>query len=177
MKRYGKESKRIYDVKPRGRSKPLTSLKRFTSKVSDPPKRSRPLRDEVKLWLDDSDDSVKVARDNFALGNYHVAAFYTHQTVEKALKAAIIALKHKAPSKTHRLRLLYSEVATEVPLTAEQLRFLGELTPVARRARYVDVAPGLPSEIYTKEIVDQYMKKALPIIDAIKARIAAEGAQ
>jgi len=102
-KRYEKDSKRIYDIKPRGRSKPLTSSRRFTSKVSNPSKRSRPLRDEVKLWLYDSDDSAKVAR-----------------------------------------------------------------------ARYVDVAPGLPSEIYTKEIVDQYMKKALPIIDAIKARIAEE---
>jgi len=72
--------------------------------------------------------------------------------------------------------LLYSEVSAEVPLTTEQLRFLGELTPVARRARYVDVAPGLPSEICTKDIVEQYMEMALPIIDAIKARIAAESA-
>jgi len=152
-----------------------SSMTRY-GKVSDPSKRGPPLRDEVKLWLADSDDSMKVARDNLSLGNYHVVAFYTHQAVEKALKAAIVALEHKAPPKTHRLRLLYSEVAAEVPLTAEQARFLGELTPVARRARYVDVAPGLPSEIYTKEIVDQYMEKALPIIDTIKARIAAEGA-
>ena len=172
----GKGSKRTYDIKRRDKSDTFTPLRSVTSKASDPPKKSHPFRNEVNLWLKDLDDTLKVASDNFTLGNYHVAAFYTHQAVEKALKAVIIALKHKAPPKTHRLRLLYSEVATEVPLTAEQLRFLGELTPVARRARYVDVAPGLPSEIYTKEIVDQYMKKALPILDAIKARIAAEGA-
>jgi hypothetical protein len=82
VKRDEKEFKRIYDVKPRGRSKSFTSLRRFTSKVYDPPKGSRPLRDEVRLWLADSHDSVKVARDNLAMGNYHVTAFYTHQAVE-----------------------------------------------------------------------------------------------
>ncbi|MEM3004972.1 MAG: HEPN domain-containing protein [Candidatus Bathyarchaeia archaeon] len=51
------------------------------------------LGDEVRLWLEDSDDSWKVANDNFSLGNYHVAAYYTYAAVEKALKAAIITFK------------------------------------------------------------------------------------
>lgn len=36
MTRYGRESKRTYDVESRSRSKPFTSLRRFASKVSDP---------------------------------------------------------------------------------------------------------------------------------------------
>ena len=169
--------RKTYDVRPRVGSKPRRSSRRSNSKTSDLPMSRRPLRNEVDLWLKDLEDTLKVAKDNFALGNYHVAAFYTHQAVEKALKAAIIALKHKSPLKTHRLRLLYSEVASEVTLTIEQLRFLGELTPVARRARYTDAAQGLPSEIYTREIVIEYMEKAPPILEVIKTRIMAERTQ
>jgi len=43
------------------------------------------------------------------------AALYTHQTVEKALKAAIIALKRRMPPKIHVLDELYDEISDEVP--------------------------------------------------------------
>lgn len=62
------------------------------------------LREEAVLWLADSDDSLKVAKDNLRLGNYHVTAFYLHSAVEKALKAAVIALRRKTPIKTHNLK-------------------------------------------------------------------------
>jgi len=75
-----------------GIKKSSGSGRKFTSKVPVP-EVPVALRDEVDLWLKDSDDSLKVAKDNMALGNYYVAALYTHQVVEKALKAAIIALK------------------------------------------------------------------------------------
>lgn len=168
---YRKASQKSYDTKLGRRTKSPGSLRSATRKARE---QSRPLRDEVKLWLADSDDSVKVARDNLALGNYHVTAFYTHQAVEKALKAAIIALKNKTAPKTHSLKLLHSEVADEIPLTGQQKDFLGELTPAAQVARYVDVAVGLPREIYSKRLVEEYLEKALPIIDATRKRIMEE---
>jgi len=175
MVTYRKESKRTYEVKRRrGRPKPSTSLRRIAPRAPISEVYGHLPKSELELWLKDSDDSLKVAKDNMTLGHYHIAAFCIHMSVEKALKAAIISLKHKAPPKTHRLRLLYSEVADEIQLTDEQVFFLGELTPVARRARYVDAGPGLPSEIYTKEILDEYLEKALPIIEAIKAHITEE---
>lgn len=122
----------------------------------------------------DSDDSVKVARDNITMGNYHVTAFYTHQAVEKALKAAIIALKRKTPPKTHSLKKLYSEVSDKVELTDRQKDFLGELTPVAQVARYVNAAVELPREVYSKRLAEEYLEIALPILDAVKTRIKEE---
>ena len=149
--------------------------RRFTPK--DPEGRrthKRAIRSEVKLWIEDSDDSLKVARDNLAMGNYHVAAFSIHQAVEKVLKAAVIALRHRMPPKTHVLDELYDDVSAEVPLTEEQRDFLVELTPTHQVSRYVDAAGRLPRNAYTKRLVERYMENALPIIDAVKKRVLKE---
>jgi hypothetical protein len=52
-----------------------------------------------------------------------------------------------------------------------EIEFLEELTPVVSKARYEDMELTDPSEIYTKKVVAEYMQKALPIIEKIKACI------
>jgi len=131
-----------------------------------------PIRDEVKLWLEDSDDSLKVAKDNLSSGNYHIVAFYVHQAVEKVLKAAVISLRSEMPPKIHVLDELYKRISADVPLTEEQRDFLIELTPTHQVARYVDAAGTLPRDAYTKRLAERYMESALPIIDAVKKRIS-----
>jgi len=172
-RRYAMRHEKHYDLRPlRKISKPSFSpARKLISKRGGLQRGTAFDRGEVKLWMADSDDSIKVAKDNFALGNYHVSAFYTHQAVEKALKAAIIAFKHKIPLKTHSLKDLHLEVADEVVLTDEQKDFLGELTPASQVARYVDVAVGLPREAYSKRLAEEYLNKALPIIDAVKTHM------
>jgi len=171
---YRKEAKRIYDVKRRSGTKPFTSSRRFTPKVPTSKALSPALRSEVKLWLEDSDDSLKVARDNLTSGNYHMAAFCIHQSVEKALKAAIIALKKEMPPKIHVLDELYDEVSAEVSLTEEQRDFLVELTPTYQVSRYVNAAGRLPRNAYTRRLAERYLENALPILDAVKKRILKE---
>ena len=153
-----------------GIKKSSGSGRKFTPKVPVP-EVPVALRDEVDLWLRDSDDSLKVAKDNMALGNYHVAALYTHQAVEKALKAAIIALKRRLPPKIHVLDELYDEISDEIPLTEEQRDFLVELTPTYQVARYVNAAGRLPRDAYTKSLAERYLENAIPIINAIKKRL------
>jgi len=126
------------------------------------------LREEAVLWLADSDDSLKVAKDNLRLGNYHVTAFYLHSAVEKALKAAIIALRRKTPIKTHNLKRLYSDVTDEIRLTEEQADFLGELTPASQISRYVDVALGMPRDIYSRRLVTRYLAITESILRLIR---------
>ena len=53
----------------------------------------------------------------------------------------------------------------ELLKTIEQMEFLEELTSVAVSARYEDIELTDPSEIYTKSVVEEYMQKALPIIE------------
>ncbi len=128
-------------------------------------------RVEVHLWLDDSDDCFKVAQQNFELGNYHVAAFYIHSSLERALKAAVVAYRQKVPPRTHNLKALYSEVAEQVGLSQKQVDFLGEITPVSQTARYVDVSMALPREVYSKKLVERYLSSAKPILGILKRRL------
>ncbi len=130
-------------------------------------------REEVRLWLADSDDCIKVAEQNFELGNYHVTAFFIHSALERALKAAIVAFKQKAPPKTHNLKRLYFEVEDKVRLSQEQTDFLGEVTPASQTARYVDVAMALPREVYPKTLVERYVSSAKPILNVIKRSLRA----
>jgi len=71
-------------------------------------------------------------------------------------------------SKNHNLKRLYSEIAGHIQLTDEQIAFLDELTPAVSKTRYMDITLELADEIYTKDIVSEYIKKAVPIIDLIK---------
>ena len=105
---------------------------------------------------------------------YPVVAFWLHLTVEKSLKAAIIVLKKESPPKIHNLVELHSKIANDVKLDDEQIRFLRQLTLAVRETRYFDATLELPSEIYTKAVVDEFMAKALPILKVIKAKIEEE---
>ena len=49
--------------------------------------------------------------------------------------------------------------------------FLQELTSVAVSARYEDMELTDSSEIYTKSVVEEYMEKALPIIEKLRGSI------
>lgn len=59
----------------------------------------------------------------------------------------------------------------EIPLTTEEVTFLGRLTPVAYRSRYADVESKLPSQIYTKPVVDEYLNSSAPIINKLRSGI------
>ena len=128
----------------------------------------------IQLWLKDLDDSLRMLAKVVGCEAYPVVAFWLHLTVEKCLKAAIVVLKKTAPPKVHNLVELHSKIADEVTLTEDQIRFLRQLTLAVRETRYFDATLELPSEIYTKAVVDEYMAKALPIIKVIKAKIGEE---
>lgn len=128
----------------------------------------------IQLWLKDIDDSLRMLEKVISCEAYPVVAFWLHLTVEKSLKAAIVVLKKAAPPKVHNLVELHSKIADEVELTEEQIRFLRQLSLAVRETRYFDATLELPSEIYTKTVVDEFMTKALPIIKVIKERIEEE---
>jgi HEPN domain-containing protein len=138
-------------------------------------KKTIPASDEyIQLWLKDLDDSLKMLEKVVECEAYPVVAFWLHLTVEKSLKAAIAVLKKVAPPKVHTLVELHSLISNEIKLTEEQIRFLRQLTLAVRETRYFDATLELPSEIYTKPVIDDFLTKALPIISAIKARIKEE---
>jgi HEPN domain-containing protein len=140
-------------------------------------KKNSAISDEyIRLWLKDLDESLRMLEKVVSCEAYPVVAFWLHLTVEKALKAAIVVLKKVAPPKVHNLVELHSKIADEIELTDEQIRFLRQLTLAVRETRYFDATLELPSEIYTKAVVEDFMTKALPILKVIKTRIKEETA-
>ena len=135
-------------------------------------KKTDALSDEyIQMWLKDLDDSLRMLHKVVSCGAYPVVAFWLHLTVEKSLKASIVVLKKEAPPKIHNLVELHSKVANDIKLDDEQIRFLRQLTLAVRETRYFDATLELPSEIYTKAVVEEFMTKALPILKVIKAKI------
>jgi HEPN domain-containing protein len=89
----------------------------------------------IELWLKDLDDTWQAAEKNAAFGVYFIAAFCIQQAVEKALKTAIIALKHEAPPKVHNLIRLQAELAGKINFSDEQIHFLRRLTAASHETR------------------------------------------
>lgn len=127
----------------------------------------------MNLWLKDLEYTKNKAIQFIELRHFDTAALYIHMAVEKSLKAAIASFRHVEPPKTHNLKRLYAEVADKIQLTEEQVAFLDELTPAVSKTRYMDVTLELADEVYTEDIVSEYIKEALPIIDLIKKSIEA----
>jgi HEPN domain-containing protein len=73
------------------------------------------LREEARNWYDAALVDLEEARDSLAHGRPNWALFAAYQAVEKALKAAYLVLKRRAPPKTHDLTRLVRELGLELP--------------------------------------------------------------
>lgn len=52
---------------------------------------------EAKQWLDFAMDDLDSAEIMFKAGKYNMVCFFSHQAVEKALKAFLVSQKHNPP--------------------------------------------------------------------------------
>ena len=84
------------------------------------------------------------ARKNIGIEAYEVAAFLSHQAVEKYLKGAWIQKRRTRAPATHYLRELGQGLKAPRPLIAKLLF----LNPDYTIARYPDAANGVPYELY-----------------------------
>ena len=103
------------------------------------------MREEVKVWLAQSDADFDGAQYNFEGGRYYIAAFLCQQAVEKALKALFLYEKKGEVPQSHSLVYLASN--TSVP--EKYLSFLKELTPKFIDTRYPDANSRISQVIFT----------------------------
>ena len=163
------------EAKDKNRTRKSRSGEILKKKSSREGKKLIVTRASVDLWLKDLNYTKSKAVEFIKLEHFDTAALYIHMAVEKSLKAAIAAFKYEEPPKTHNLKRLYSEITDRVQLTDDQIAFLEELTPAVSKTRYMDVTLELADEIYTEDIVSEYIKKAVPIIELIKKNIEERG--
>jgi len=125
------------------------------------------MRDEIKRWLDQSQDDFDAAEYNFKGNKFYVAAFLCQQAVEKALKALFLYEKKGEVPQSHSLIYLASN--TSVPKSFYS--FLKELTPKFVDTRYPDASVDLPSVIYDKENTKHIINKSREILKWVKNRL------
>jgi len=96
---------------------------------------------------------------------YDVAAFLSHQAVEKLLKS-IFVLEGKKVPKIHFI----DELANQLGLPENILEDIAELTIDYTFARYPDVSEQIPYEEYDENIAKRKVNIAKKIFESLKPR-------
>ena len=112
-------------------------------------------KDIERLILQARRDLVN-ARKNITIEAYEVAAFLSHQAVEKYLKGAWIHKKRARPPATHYLM----ELGQGLRIPKSLMGRLRYLNPDYTVARYPDAANGVPYELYDEETARAKVKAA-----------------
>ena len=113
------------------------------------------MKEEAKKWWTKAEGDLIKARDNFKMGHYDLASFLCQQSVEKALKAALIENKKVMP-KIHDL----VKLAKLVNINSNLLDDCERLTYVYVDSRY----PDTETKKYTKAETEKDLEIAEKII-------------
>jgi HEPN domain-containing protein len=116
-------------------------------------------------WLKQALHDLDMAEKNIGIEGYDVAAFLSHQAVEKILKSLYVRDGRKIP-KTHFI----DELAEGLNLSEEILNHVYELTADYTLSRYPDVSDTVPFEQYTKAITQEKVYAAKEIFRLLRVR-------
>lgn len=116
-------------------------------------------------WLKQARHDLEMADKNIAIGGYDIAAFLSHQAVEKLLKAILI-FEGRKPPRSHYL----DELARILGSAEEIDDALDELAGDYMISRYPDVSSSVPYEEYDKDIATEKIIIARTIFDKLKDR-------
>ncbi|MFB6226648.1 MAG: HEPN domain-containing protein [Candidatus Paceibacteria bacterium] len=125
------------------------------------------MREEIKKWLQQSNEDYEAAEYNFDGGKYYISAFLCQQSIEKALKAFYLSRHQGMAPQSHSL--IYLAKSSELP--EKYHSFLRELTPKFIDTRYPDASVDLPSNIYDEENTKEIMDKSREILEWIEKNI------
>jgi len=114
------------------------------------------MRQEVEWWWKQANADFKAAKNSLSSKDFHASVFFTHQAVEKALKAAYIEKFKTKDFRSHNLLQLGKELGTPPRI----ITFLAKLSPEYALSRYPDASYGVPAERYNEEMVLEYIKEA-----------------
>jgi len=112
--------------------------------------------EKAHYWLTSAEQDWKVARHLFEKRDYPYALFFGHLTVEKVLKALVVARTGNQPPMTHRLMLLVEKAG--LALSEEQSELLEAVTDFNLEARYPDEKFSFRRQC-TRGFTESYLKK------------------
>ena len=109
--------------------------------------------ERIEYWLTLADYDVETAKAMFQTKRFLYVGFMCHQTIEKALKAAIArnCADGEMPPKIHHLLKLADRAGLYEKMSEAQQDFIKEINPLNIEARYPEykeaVASGLSADI------------------------------
>jgi HEPN domain-containing protein len=117
----------------------------------------------AKKWIAQALHDLDMADRNLSIEGYDVAAYLSHQAVEKLLKG-IIAMKGERIPKSHYI----DELGKSLNLPDHILEYLYDLSVDYQLARYPDMSDIIPYKHYTKPIAQQKVKYAQYIFEFLE---------
>lgn len=109
----------------------------------------------ARKWIDQALHDLHMAEKNLTIQGYDIAAFLSHQAVEKLLKG-IIAMKGERIPKTHYI----DELGKSLNLPDTILDILYDLSVDYQFARYPDMSDIVPYLHYTETIALRKVENA-----------------
>jgi len=121
--------------------------------------------DECLKWMEQAQEDLKTAKILLAQGVFYASVFFSHQAVEKALKAVLLK-NGKDPGKIHSLPDLVEILETELDLSVpEDIRSaVYEINPHYVITRYPDAANGVPAKAYNRVKADEIFNKSQEVL-------------
>lgn len=124
------------------------------------------MREETKNWLTQAEMDLDAAKGNLEIKKYFVAAFFSQQCAEKALKSFGME-KAREKLKSHNLL----ELAKKLKIPREIAEGLIELNADFIISRYPDAANGVPAELYDFKKAKKKTLYAEKVLNWVKLRI------
>ncbi len=116
-----------------------------------------------KKWIKQALHDLEMAEKNIDIEGYDVAAFLSHQSVEKLLKS-IFAFQLKKIPRIHYI----DELGQKLGISEEILEEIIDLTSDYMFAIYPDIADNVPYEQYDEKIAKNKVEKAKKIFKALE---------
>jgi len=114
------------------------------------------VRSETDLWWRQSKHDARTALHSHEAKDFYAAVFWSHQAVEKALKAVVIETQRQLPPRTHNLL----DLAKKAGLPPRFHGFIRELSPQYLVSRYPDAAGAAPADLYDGRVSRIILRKS-----------------
>ena len=125
------------------------------------------MKEEVNLWLRQSEKDFEVAEKNFKINEFYSAVFWSQQSAEKGLKAVYIFKNNSLPPRIHDL----VELCRLIKAPDEIISNAGKLVVAYIFSRYPGAAPKIPEEYYDKKKTEEHLSCAKEILEWVKKQI------
>ncbi len=127
--------------------------------------------DRYRDWFEEAIDDFEAAQILLEMGKWSKACFFSHQAVEKALKALLIK-KLGVYRHTHSVAALINEISSRIALPNNLAKLASKLDRYYIPTRYPSAWPSLPPhKHYSRSDAEEAVRIAYEVINFVKRTI------